>query len=339
MKRGTIEVKRLVRSESLARHGGQRRCGEAVFPVLDPHGRLEMLVRVFMRNDGGALRIQPLVAVGVIEVPVGVDQVGDWIAAEAVDRFEDAAARCGDAGIDKHLAVGARQDGDVAARALDDRDIAAQLMELDGGFCCGVRESGRRCRVARKRLLPRWTMRRWWRGLRRPHNRCRSLGGTGPGDNARTSRNLWLIVAGCLARRSVSPPLRSEEPRTTIRIGRGAKVPLGRAGHFGMLSLRRSWRSSPWRPPAAPPELPLLPLAPRRMQAQRVARGRFLRGARGTLFDFRSTTDHAAATATATIVIAIAIAIAALACLVRRTRQALRSGQRHARVSSTSAAS
>jgi hypothetical protein len=72
--------------------------------------------------------------VRVVEVPVGVDQVFDRITAEVVDGFEDAGARRGDAGIDKQFAVGACQDGDVATRALDDRDIAAQLVELNGRF-------------------------------------------------------------------------------------------------------------------------------------------------------------------------------------------------------------
>ena len=84
-----------------------------------------------MRKDGGALLVQPLVAVRVVEVPVGVYQVFDRIAAEVVDGFEDARPCRGDAGIDKQFAVGACQNGDVATRALDDRDIATQLVELN----------------------------------------------------------------------------------------------------------------------------------------------------------------------------------------------------------------
>lgn len=91
-------------------------------------------MRVFMRKDGGTLLIEPLVAVRVVEVPVSVDQVFDRIAAQAVHGIKDTGARSGDAGIDKHFAVGACQDGDVATRSLDDRDIAAQLVELDGRF-------------------------------------------------------------------------------------------------------------------------------------------------------------------------------------------------------------
>src|SRR5262249_22738271 len=38
----------------------------------------------------------------------------------------------GDSGINEHLTVGARQHSDVAAGALKDADIAAQLVDLDG---------------------------------------------------------------------------------------------------------------------------------------------------------------------------------------------------------------
>jgi len=61
-----------------------------------------------------ALAVQPLIAVGVVEVPMGVDQVVDRIEAEAVLCFQDARTRRSDT-IDEHLAVGAGQDGDVAA--------------------------------------------------------------------------------------------------------------------------------------------------------------------------------------------------------------------------------
>ena len=59
-----------------------------------------------MRKDSSALLVKPLVAIRMVEMPVGVYQVFDRIAAEIVDRFEDAGARPGDAGIDKQFAIG-----------------------------------------------------------------------------------------------------------------------------------------------------------------------------------------------------------------------------------------
>jgi hypothetical protein len=72
---------------------------------------------ILMGDDGGSFRIQPCVAIRVIEVPVRVDQVFDRIAAETVGSLQDARARCGDPGIDEHLAVVAGQDSDIATRA------------------------------------------------------------------------------------------------------------------------------------------------------------------------------------------------------------------------------
>ena len=77
-----------------------------------------MLVGVLMRDDSGSLGVQPCVAVGMVEVPVGVYQVPGRIAAEAVGRLEDSWARCCNSSIDEDLAVAAGQDRDVAAGAL-----------------------------------------------------------------------------------------------------------------------------------------------------------------------------------------------------------------------------
>ena len=62
-------------------------------------------MRVVMRDDGGTLGVQPCVAVGMVEVPVRVDQVPDRIAADAIGRLEDSWARCRDPSIDENLAM------------------------------------------------------------------------------------------------------------------------------------------------------------------------------------------------------------------------------------------
>src|SRR5262245_20884710 len=56
----------------------------------------------------------------------------DGIAAKAVDSFQDARSAWSNAGIDEQLTVIAGQNCDIAAGAFDDRDIAAQLVKLDG---------------------------------------------------------------------------------------------------------------------------------------------------------------------------------------------------------------
>jgi hypothetical protein len=65
-------------------------------------------------------------------VPVCIDQVRNRIAAQPIGSFQDARAGYGDPGVDEHLAIGACQNGDIAARALEDTDIIAQLVNLYG---------------------------------------------------------------------------------------------------------------------------------------------------------------------------------------------------------------
>src|SRR5258708_39781450 len=91
-----------------------------------------MLTGVLMGQNGYAFRIQPLIAVRVIEMPVGVDQMSDRVAAAAARGLWDSRAGRGDSGIDEHLAIGTGKDSDIAARALEDADVTAQPMDLDG---------------------------------------------------------------------------------------------------------------------------------------------------------------------------------------------------------------
>ena len=85
-----------------------------------------------MGDNGCPFRIKPLIAVRVIEVPVCVDQVLDRIAAKAVYGFENSRPGYSDRGIDEYLAVGTRDNRNITARALENADIAAQLVDLDG---------------------------------------------------------------------------------------------------------------------------------------------------------------------------------------------------------------
>ena len=99
VERRPIEVQGLLRREGFARNGRQRRRRKVEIPVLDSLGDQQMLVGVLVGDDGRPFRIQPLVAVCVIEVPMRVDQVLDRIAAEAIGGFQDARAGYGDPGI------------------------------------------------------------------------------------------------------------------------------------------------------------------------------------------------------------------------------------------------
>ncbi len=86
-------------------------------------------------DDGGAGGVNPGIAVGVVVVPVGVDEALDGVGADGEEGLGDLRARGGDAGIDEDLALGAGEHGDVAAGAHEDADVAAKLLggDLGGG--------------------------------------------------------------------------------------------------------------------------------------------------------------------------------------------------------------
>jgi hypothetical protein len=76
-------------------------------------------MRIFMCDDRCSFLVQPSIPIRVIEMPVRIDQMRDRIPAKAVGRFQDPPARRSDPCINEYLAVAARQDGDIAARALE----------------------------------------------------------------------------------------------------------------------------------------------------------------------------------------------------------------------------
>src|SRR5262249_30873869 len=101
-------------------------------PVIDSLGGQQMLVGVLMSHNGDALSIEPRIAVRMVEMPVGVDQISDRIAAQTGGRLQYPRARGGDAGVDEHLAVATGPNRNVAARALEDAHVATQVVDLDG---------------------------------------------------------------------------------------------------------------------------------------------------------------------------------------------------------------
>jgi hypothetical protein len=91
-----------------------------------------MLARVLLRNDFSAERMQPVIAVGVIEVPVRVDEVRDRFGAEIGECLGELGTRHADAGIDQYFAVRSGEDGDVAAGALQHADVVSQPVGDNG---------------------------------------------------------------------------------------------------------------------------------------------------------------------------------------------------------------
>src|SRR5260370_592172 len=121
-------------SKNLARNAARRQWQEIVIPILDALDFRKMPARVRLRDDLRTGRMQPFVAVGMVEVPVRIDEMGDRIGAEGIKRLTHLRARHADPGIDEHLAIGSCEDGNVAAGAFEDPDIVSQLVSDDGRY-------------------------------------------------------------------------------------------------------------------------------------------------------------------------------------------------------------
>jgi hypothetical protein len=74
--------------------------------------------------------MKPFVAVGMIEVPVRVDEVRDGVGSETSERLLELRTRYTDSGIDQHFAVGPSQHSNVSARALKHADVKRVLVRL-----------------------------------------------------------------------------------------------------------------------------------------------------------------------------------------------------------------
>jgi hypothetical protein len=97
-------------------------------------GRGEPLAGLLVSEDRESRRVQAFVAVGVVEVPVGIDEREGSVLADGGDGLANPGNRGGEARIDQHVALGAGLQRHVAARALQQIDVVVEPGGLDGRF-------------------------------------------------------------------------------------------------------------------------------------------------------------------------------------------------------------
>lgn len=112
------------------------RSGERKFPTFHPDFGGKVLKGVFVSGDLRPFRVQPLVAVGVVEMPVRVDQMLYRFRAEARQRLQDSIPRRRDSGVHEQFAIAPCEHGDIAAGALENADVPAKLRNRNLGVCC-----------------------------------------------------------------------------------------------------------------------------------------------------------------------------------------------------------
>src|ERR1035438_1732401 len=86
-----------------------------------------MLEGVLVRGDLRADGMQPFITVGVIEVPVRVDEMFDRIGTETFQRLSNSRTRRGNPGVHQEFAVLSGEHGYVATGTFKHTDIPAQL--------------------------------------------------------------------------------------------------------------------------------------------------------------------------------------------------------------------
>src|SRR5215472_6964794 len=96
-----------------------------------------MFSGVFVGGDFSADGVKPFISVGVVEMPMSVDQMSDRVGTEAIECFHDSGPRRGDPRVNQQLAVVTREHNYISARAFQHADIPAKLLNSD--FGCGRR--------------------------------------------------------------------------------------------------------------------------------------------------------------------------------------------------------
>src|SRR5437773_2928484 len=132
---GTIKVQRFFLVEDF---GGNCACGrwrEGKVPTFHTRSRGKVFPRLLMREDCRALRMHPLIAVGVIEMPVRIDEMFDRARVHFSQSVGDPGAGGCVTGIDNHFAVSSGEGGDVSAGADKCTNITTQGLHGDvSGF-------------------------------------------------------------------------------------------------------------------------------------------------------------------------------------------------------------
>ena len=116
-----------------------------------------MLACILLRQDAGSGFVQPLVATGVVEVPVGVYQLFDGVLIDACEGFGNVRTRGDDFRVDEQLSVRAGKNGNISTRTQKNADIAAEALNRD--FRCGGFLERRPNQAVRLGEQPSWNKR------------------------------------------------------------------------------------------------------------------------------------------------------------------------------------
>ncbi len=111
------------------------------------------LLGVFVGKDRGSCGVKRRVVIGMVEVPVGVDDVFERSVAKAIESLFEPGPGGRNESVHDEFAVGAVEDYHASAGAGEHRDIVSKLLRLDrSGIELGAHtreQVGRRRRLLR----------------------------------------------------------------------------------------------------------------------------------------------------------------------------------------------
>src|SRR5262249_61913943 len=110
------------------RYCPSRGCRKREVPCFNPSIGGQMLASVVMRNNHCPGIVHPFIPIGVVEVPVCVDEVLDRIGADDCECVADPRARTEISGVNQKLTVATRQNPDISSCAHNHAYVAAQLL-------------------------------------------------------------------------------------------------------------------------------------------------------------------------------------------------------------------
>ncbi len=113
--RRPIKLQAVLAGEHFAGNAAWRLGEEIVVPILHALDLGKIFSRILLCDDLRARCIEPSIAIGVIEVPMSVDQVSDRTRSEIRESFAELRLRDADTGVDQNLAVWSCQYRDRAS--------------------------------------------------------------------------------------------------------------------------------------------------------------------------------------------------------------------------------
>ena len=85
-----------------------------------------MLFSIYMRSDFSSCIVYPGIAIGMICVPVSIEQLRDRVRTKPVESLQNSWLRYSETGVDKKFALLSRENPDISSGALQYADLATQ---------------------------------------------------------------------------------------------------------------------------------------------------------------------------------------------------------------------